>query len=103
MPERGKDLKGSASIVTSSIAGKQNAARQCLMLRMESYELETGKNNGRPPSEHSKVGMQDLWVHQPLRQILQPETEKRLSIPTDTIREANARRNTEPETRDKKR
>ena len=44
MPDKQKDLKGGASIVTSSVTGKRNAARKLTTLRMEHSELETDNN-----------------------------------------------------------
>ena len=42
MLDRRKDLKVSISILTSSVRGKQNVAREPVMVRIESSELETG-------------------------------------------------------------
>ena len=40
MPDRRKNLKASACIVTSSVTGKQNASREPVMRRIERFEPE---------------------------------------------------------------
>ena len=56
MPDRRKDLKRSASIVTNSVTGEQNAGREPVVRRMERSEPEKGKRTWL--NALSKIGSQ---------------------------------------------
>ena len=88
-----KKTEENAPIVMRLVTGEQNAVRKPVILRMKRSEVVADKTPQKTALGTTEVGMPEVWVHRPLCQILQGETEQCLPILTESIRETNAMEN----------